>query len=111
MSGNFDNFPESKRNVLLAWARRNQVIRRVYIFGSWAKGTARPSSDLDIAVALDEIHGNQLSELIMRRSAWKAELTALLGITVKDLELADEPDTIAFGAVREHGILMYERDT
>jgi hypothetical protein len=32
------------------WAAGEPLIRRVYLFGSRAKGTARPDSDIDLAI-------------------------------------------------------------
>ena len=92
------------------WAQCYPGIQRVYVFGSRAKGTARFCSDLDIALVLDEAHGNQLSELIVHRRGWQIELTQALGIVVKDVYLADDPESAAYGPVREHGILVFDRE-
>ncbi len=92
------------------WGRSSPSVRRVYVFGSRAKGTATSASDLDLALVLDEGQGNQLSELITNSKKWKEELTHRLGLTVKDIYLADDPHSIAYAAVRDHGILIYDRD-
>ena|SRR5258708_40064880 len=104
-----EGLPDVMRATLVAWAQRERIVRRAYVFGSRAKGTATPTSDLDLALILDEPHGNALSELIVRRSSWKTELTRALGVPVKDIHLADDPEDIAYRAVREHGVLVYER--
>jgi predicted nucleotidyltransferase len=109
-TAHFSDFPRQKKAALLDWADKNRSIQKVYVFGSWAKGMAKPNSDLDLALVLDEGRDGALCEFILHRSAWNAELSNALGLTVKDIELADEPGTIAFRAVREHGILVYQRD-
>jgi hypothetical protein len=65
--GNLDSLPDEMRSALRGWAQRCVNIRRLYMFGSRAKGTALQSSDLDLAVVLNEMHGNELSELIVHR--------------------------------------------
>jgi uncharacterized protein len=49
---------------------------RVRVFGSWARGEARPGSDLDLIV--DVPHGNTLFDL----GGIKVDLEELLGIEV-----------------------------
>jgi hypothetical protein len=39
--------------AVTGWAADEPLIRRVYLFGSRAKGTARPDSDVDLAI----LHG------------------------------------------------------
>ena len=41
---------------------------RVFIFGSWARGEAAPSSDLDLAVLVPEERNSELGELRRRIS-------------------------------------------
>jgi uncharacterized protein len=98
------------RSALKEWAQRCVNIQRLYVFGSRAKGIARQSSDLDLAVVQSETHGNELSELIVHRKAWGAELTRALGVEVRDIYLADDPASAAYGPVRDHGILIFDRE-
>jgi predicted nucleotidyltransferase len=102
--------PDEIRGALCEWARDCACIQRLYVFGSRARGTARPNSDLDLAVILYEMHGNELSELIVRRKNWQTELTRALGVQVKDIDLANDPESVAYAAVRDHGILIFDRD-
>ncbi|HJU18378.1 MAG TPA: nucleotidyltransferase domain-containing protein [Stellaceae bacterium] len=104
-------WPAEMRYALRAWAQRCHSIRRLYVFGSRAKGTGTCNSDLDLAVILEKTHGNQLSELIVNRASWQCELTSILGIVVKDIYLADDPGSIAYAAVCDHGILIFDRDS
>lgn len=36
--------------------------RQIVLYGSYAKGTAKPDSDIDIAVIVDELQGDYLDE-------------------------------------------------
>jgi Nucleotidyltransferase domain len=59
------------------------------VFGSYARGEARPDSDLDLA--FDFIDADEaLSEMIERAAAWKAELSQLTGIMIKDVYLTTD---------------------
>ncbi len=53
--------PETTGDAILAIAARHGV-RRVRVFGSWARGTAAPNSDLDLIVDFDP--GRDLFDLI-----------------------------------------------
>jgi predicted nucleotidyltransferase len=79
------------REMLAQWASRKSTIKLLYVFGSYARGEARSDSDLDLAFEFID-PDDALAELITNAAAWKAELTQLTGIIVKDLYLAtDEP--------------------
>lgn len=79
------------RTLLASWAADRPTIKAVYVFGSYARGEATSGSDLDLAFEfMDSDDG--LSELITNARAWKAELSRLTGIIVKDLCLSiDKP--------------------
>jgi predicted nucleotidyltransferase len=77
------------RQRLVAWAATKPTIRALHVFGSYARGEARPDSDLDIAVEFTAVD-DDLAELIFNCASWKAELTALTGIIVKDIYLATD---------------------
>jgi predicted nucleotidyltransferase len=84
MTENKDPGSQLLRRALERWAASKPTIKALYIFGSYARGEARPGSDLDLAfefTAVDEAD----AELICNSKAWKTELTCLTGITVKDL--------------------------
>jgi len=74
------------RPALAAICRRHHI-RRLAIFGSVLKGTARPDSDIDLLVEFDP--GNEPGLLGLARI--EAELSALLGETRRvDLRTADD---------------------
>ena len=78
-----------------------EAVRLAYLFGSRARGPARPDSDLDIAVVYAGDSDVAQREILRRRVV--AALTDALGAVgeradVVDLELA--PSEIAFAAIR-----------
>jgi uncharacterized protein len=76
-------FPD--REALTAICRRHGI-RRLALFGSTLKGTARPDSDVDLLVEFDSAHIPGL--LGMARI--EAELSALLGGRTVDLRTAGD---------------------
>jgi predicted nucleotidyltransferase len=94
-------------NILRKWAASASSVRRVWIFGSVAKGKSNPR-DLDVAVEIDASEPTQF--WIDHASMWRRELEAQLPITLQ-LEWFD-PDgttpTISRG-LAEANRLVYER--
>jgi len=72
-------------------------VRALHIFGSRARGDARPDSDLDLAFDLMPADGAELAELIENAAMWKAEVSTLTDLIVKDLYLRSDP--VVSGAV------------
>ena len=70
--------------ILRRWAASKPTIKALYVFGSYARGDAQSTSDLDLAFEFTDVDEAD-AELISNAKAWKAELTQLTGITVKDL--------------------------
>jgi predicted nucleotidyltransferase len=81
-----EQFP---REVLCEWAGATPEIIALYVFGSRARGTARPDSDLDLAVEVDGGSFGPLVKFVLKRADWIDELRTLTGILVKDLELIE----------------------
>ncbi|QYR52964.1 nucleotidyltransferase family protein [Lysobacter soyae] len=105
------------QGMLKAWASANTRVARLWIFGSRAKGTSRPDSDIDIAIELNlGLNGrsSETSEFIFATWAfesnpWKEQLELLTKLPV-DLQLYDgqETPTIQCG-VNDGGLLVFDR--
>jgi predicted nucleotidyltransferase len=96
------------------WAELTRQIRRVWVFGSRAKGTHRPDSDIDVAIELDALEDSEqtLALWIAQAGHWESQLQSRIGVNV-DLEWFD-PDgstpTIECGLTQAR-VLVYERVT
>src|SRR5262245_18828915 len=43
---------DEQRDAIIAWAERTPQVKAVMLFGSRCKGTARPDSDVDLALSM-----------------------------------------------------------
>ena len=77
------SLPKSYGATLVAWAQREPLIKAVYVFGSYAKGTQRPGSDLDVALRLELPTDEAFTELVWNRRRWSEQLTAAVGVPVE----------------------------
>ena len=75
-----------------------------YLFGSHAKGKARPDSDIDIAVLVDEskIAGGHLDT--------QMRLSALIDNDRVDLVILNDAPPLLQHQVLKHGIKLFSRD-
>jgi len=86
--------------------RRHFDVKSVVLFGSYAQGAAREDSDIDVAIVLDEIHGD-----------WLTSAAKLHSLT-RDIDIMIEPVIFETGHDRsgflEHimktGEVIYSRD-
>lgn len=86
-------------------------ITEAWLFGSRAKGEARPDSDVDLAFTLrDEPGRTAEGEAICGRRRWNAALTALLGLRADTWWLNDPESEIVAPAVADHGVLLWSRE-
>jgi predicted nucleotidyltransferase len=95
---------EIPRQILTQWAAAKPTIKALSVFGSYARGAAESDSDLDLAFEFTVAADDALSELICNAQAWKAELTELTGIVVKDLCLSTD------AAARGQKVLVFSRE-
>lgn len=93
---------EIPSQALVAWAAGKPTIKALYVFGSYAKGTAHSTSDLDLAFEFAGVD-DPLSELIENAAAWKAEVSLLTGLVVKDFYLSTD-------AAAQNRVLVFSRD-
>jgi predicted nucleotidyltransferase len=91
--------------ALRGWAVQNDCVRELWLFGSRAKGTSEPESDIDIALALMPPDGAAYVESF---DDWKTELGAAVNWSVSLVAIGPkfEMDDI----VRTTGIVLWRRD-
>jgi len=97
------------------WAASKPIIKRVFIFGSRARGDHRPDSDLDVAVELDstEFEGADesggLATWMFESPGWKQELQRLSPYAVQlERYRPGQTPTVANGLATS-SILIYEK--
>ena len=96
-------------DAIRSWAAAIPSVDRVSLYGSRARGTPRPDSDLDLAVYVRAPDGEHLSEWIENRQRWQQALSARLGIKVH-LEFAnEEAEYVVAPVVAREGITIFQR--
>lgn len=101
--------PDTCVRQLRAWASKNRNARQLWLFGSRADGTARPESDVDLALGLmppDGAHNWALGNFEFLKVEWQRELEAIVGCHVSlEAITPDEP-----GSSRvQNWVLLWER--
>jgi predicted nucleotidyltransferase len=99
---------EDISRIVGEWADGNEYVAEVWLFGSYAKGTQRPESDIDLAVKIRGRDGETPSGVWSGdRARWEFELAGLLFRPVQ-IEMLDPdfaPNVVE--ACQEHGQLLY----
>jgi predicted nucleotidyltransferase len=73
--------PDEWLRGLRTWACRNDSVRELWLFGSYAKGCASPESDVDISLTLmpaDGKHNWAEGNYYALHSEWKKQLEAIV---------------------------------
>jgi predicted nucleotidyltransferase len=77
-----DDLPADAVRLIREWAARTDSVREVWLFGSRAKGTSRPDSDIDIGIYLmppTPTSDWALAAYTANGDDWQQELERLLG--------------------------------
>jgi predicted nucleotidyltransferase len=96
--------------ALRGWATSNDNVSQLWLFGSRAKGTARPNSDIDIAIEMmpaDGKHNWALANYVEFFEIWKAELRDAVNWPVSLIAIGPSFDMDS--EVRETGICLWRR--
>ena len=113
---------EKVRQIIVGWARTNNHITKVYIFGSrvsgFSKKTGQPvraDSDLDVAVEFDKFDEDDdcLTTWVCEADKWRKELSEKLNLP-KEIKLSldrhhptETPHVHKY--LKDGSILIYER--
>lgn len=93
------------------WAAEKTLIKKLYIFGSRARGTADSLSDLDIAIELVETDEEEDIVWIDNKGAWKKEISKIVPLEIQlELYSGETSPTIQSGLAHS-SILVYEKST
>jgi predicted nucleotidyltransferase len=75
---------DQQRDAIIAWAEKSPEVQAVMLFGSRCKGTARPDSDVDLALSMTKgRRERRVKNYTDNVGAWEADLTAAVGLTVR----------------------------
>lgn len=88
------------------FADRGDELAVVYLFGSRARGTAVPRSDVDLGLLF---HEPQTEVLLGPRNRIEGEVEATLGLPVQAVELRSAPPDLVHRVLRD-GVLVLETD-
>jgi predicted nucleotidyltransferase len=71
-------------------------LRRVVLFGSWARGDAHPESDIDLLVVLDRVDSpwdelRRMDEVLWRHSYQNAAVISAVPVAERELDDAARP--------------------
>lgn len=79
-------------------------LRKVVLYGSWARGDARPDSDIDLLIVLDRVDDRGKERHLMSDLLYKHSLandTVVSGLPVAESDFADSRRPIIVSARRE----------
>lgn len=101
--------PAETIHRLTAWARQQPDIAAAWLFGSRARGDARPDSDFDLAVLPTE---DSTEDPLRRRLRWMLAAADAAGLSEAQLNLVSleaAPVLLGFAVCRQ-GRLLVDRD-
>ena len=93
-----------KISTMVNYLVENLLPKRIILFGSRAKGTARMGSDIDLA-----LEGAAISDFCKERKLREA-LDQLAGIYSVDLVFLEQVDDVFSEMINQTGKVLYEKD-
>jgi predicted nucleotidyltransferase len=99
-------------SALKSWAANNDSVQELWLFGSRAKGTAKPQSDVDLALILMPETDNTnwaLAKYIEDKDLWRKRLQKIVGRPIS--LCAIEPGEKLFDDVMATGKRLWSRLT
>jgi hypothetical protein len=106
MAAQQPSLEQIEERIRRVFAEDGSDVAAVYLFGSTARGTRRPKSDVDVGVLFRQPPGETYSR---EHFDLEAELTAAVGLPAQLVVLNDAPADLVHRVLRD-GILLVERD-
>jgi predicted nucleotidyltransferase len=101
---------EHQQWVIKEWALRIPHVHEVRLFGSRAKGTAKPESDIDLAITVGgESPGTVLGNYFALGERWQEQLTELLEVKVHVALYNDPGSSVARSSCDECSVLLFSK--
>jgi predicted nucleotidyltransferase len=97
------------RNGINKWARKNPMIKTVWLFGSYARGEAKPGSDIDLTVDLTDDTPQKLYEIMDNREIWSDEIGSILNFKNIHLGGYDKKELPQEGKFLSGAIILYRK--
>jgi predicted nucleotidyltransferase len=96
------------RSLVKTLDENNVAVEKIVLYGSYARGTVRPHSDIDVAVISPAFRGKKMMEiqaLLARIVARYLSLVEVVGYSPEAYRTA-EPETL-IGEIRRTGKVLY----
>lgn len=95
--------------AIIAWAQRTPQIRAAILFGSRAKGTSRPDSDVDVALELNAPTSQEVMAMFIKYGeSWQTELRRDTALLV-NIDFLDQSAPNIASYVAAAGIELFRR--
>lgn len=101
---------EDMATAVSKWANTQPLIRKVYLFGSRVRGTHRPDSDLDVAVEIFTLPGDNspLATWIGESSHLEASIAGIVPVNIDLQWYGGEAETPRIHkALKRSSLLVY----
>jgi predicted nucleotidyltransferase len=101
---------EHQQWIVGEWGLRTPHIVEVRLFGSRAKGTAKPDSDIDLAITVDgDSPGTVLGNYFAFGEHWQGQLTELLEAKVHVALYNDPSSSVARSSCDQCSVLLFSK--
>ena len=97
------------RDVVTDWADSHREIKRIFLFGSRARNDYTPDSDVDLALVVLGIEGeNSYTLYHFNKNVWKNELESALERSISMVYLSDNGKAEIKASIEHDCVLIYE---
>jgi predicted nucleotidyltransferase len=98
-------------SVICSWAKRTEIVERVWLFGSRVRGSNDPDSDLDVAIEHGVAKGdsNAFTTALSERDKWIEELQSQTKLELDIWSYRHEETPTVEKGIRKGALLIYDK--